>query len=387
MSRLTAVKRTVRAALVAGGVIALLLVLWLTVGAGASVRDAAATGNLDLLRWALALGASKAVINSTDQYGYGPLQLAAKGGHRDALILLLDHGGNVNLREGSSCNTPLIMAASRGHEDCCRLLLDRGAKAGDCGFFGGTQHTALQCAAQKGYLNVVKLCLERGIGPNEKEGSESALHRACRENHIEVVKTFAAAGADLTSTQEWYWNTPLQLAVKHERHEIAAFLREAAAPQEQRQRDMDRKQFEAIHTSLQKHDQLVIEAFLHQATRLVADSNGIHWETLNQGRKPGTYPGRHWNEPTYINGIAWHPRWSTGLYETVLDRSEPCPVRIPSLKDLQFELLGVGESRDTYVPKECPKTRVFRNDDGSSTIWFSGLEIEFRWCQFRLWWE
>ncbi len=386
MRRIFGATRIVRAVLVGGGVIALLIILWLTVGAGAFVRDAAATGNVDLLRRVLALGAGQAAINSTDRYGYGALQLAAKGGHRDALILLLEHGGNVNLRKGSSYNTPLIMAASYGHADCCRLLLDRGTEAGACGFFGSKQHTALQCAAQCGYLDVVKLFLERGIGPNEKEGTESALHGACRGNHIEVVKMLAAAGADLTSTQEWDRNTPLQLAIKHERHEIAAFLRQATGPQEQRQREMDQKQFDAIRASLQKQNQIIIEAFLHQGNRLVADSNGIHWETLDQGVKPGTYPGRNWNEPTYVNAIPWHPRWSTGLDEHVLDRSESCPVRIPSVKDLNFEILGVSESGDVYVQKECPNIKVFRTDD-AFVVRFSGFEIQFRWCQFRLFWD
>jgi len=285
MSQPSSVKQIVRIVLAVGGVIALLHVLWLTVGVGATLQEAAATGNVDQLRWALTWGAGPAAINGTDRYGYGPLQVAAKGGHREALILLLDHGGNVNLRQGSS------------------------------------------------------------------------------------------------------WNTPLQLAIKHKRLEITAFLREATAPQERHRREMDRKQFEAIHASVQEHNQLILEAFLHQGTRLVADSNGLHWETLGQGHKPGTYPGRRWNEPTYINGIAWHPRWSTGLYEDVLDRSEPCPVSIPSPQGLHFQMLGVGESRGAYVPKECPRMRVFRSTDGTFTVWFSGLEIEVRWCQFRLWWE
>jgi len=302
------------------------------------------------------------------------------------LILLLEHGGNVNLREGSSYNTPLIMAASYGHADCCQLLLDRGAEAGACGFFGSKQHTALQCAAQNGHLDVVTLFLERGVGPNEKEGTESALHGACREGHIEVVKMLAAAGADLTSTQEWSRNTPLQLAIKHERYEIAILLRKAIAPQERQQGDIDQKQFDTIRASLQKQNEIVIEAFLHQGNRLVADSNGIHWETLDRGVKPGTYPGRNWNEPTYVSGIAWYPRWSTGLDEHTLDRSEPCPVRIPSVKDLNFEILGVGESRDVYAQKQCPAVKVFRRDD-SFVVWFSGFEIQFRWCQFRLFWE
>ncbi|MCU0917678.1 MAG: ankyrin repeat domain-containing protein, partial [Planctomycetes bacterium] len=216
------VKRIIGLVLVSGGGIAFFLVFWWMIGTSAGLREAAATGNLDLLRRILARGASPGAINRTDPYGYGPLQLAAQHGHCEALALLLDHGGDVNLRRGSSCNTPLIMAASYGRADCCRLLLDRGARASDTGYFGGTQHTALQCAAQSGHGEIVRLFLARGIGPNEKEGSESALHRACREDRLDVVKLLLAAGADPLSTQEWYWNTPVQLALKHERHEIAA---------------------------------------------------------------------------------------------------------------------------------------------------------------------
>lgn len=72
MSQLFAVNRIIKTVLAVGGVLALLLVLWLTVGVGATVRDAAATGDVDRLRRALASGTGRAAVNGTDRYGYGP---------------------------------------------------------------------------------------------------------------------------------------------------------------------------------------------------------------------------------------------------------------------------------------------------------------------------
>lgn len=190
------------------------------------LRDAAANGDIKRIRLLSPFALDKWAINGTNMYGYGPMQLAAQNGHKDVLELLIKHGGDVNLRKPSSWNTPLIMAASRGHVDCCRLLLDKGAKADEYGMFGGTRHTALQSAAGNGHLGVVELFLSRGIGPNEKQGTTSALHRACKEGHLDVVKRLVAAGADLQSTQEWDKNTPLEFALKHSRTEIAEFLKE-----------------------------------------------------------------------------------------------------------------------------------------------------------------
>ena len=74
---------------------------------------------------------------------------------------------------------------------------------------------------------------EHDIGPNEEEGTISALHGACKEGHLDVAKRLVAAGADLYSTQEWKHSTPLEFALKHGRTQIAEFLKqvEDASPQ------------------------------------------------------------------------------------------------------------------------------------------------------------
>ena len=208
--------------------LALIMLLLVCVGARFMLRAAVVSGDIRRVRLILPFSLDKWAINGTDMYGYGPMQLAAQHGHKEVLALLIENGGDVNLRRPSSRNSPLIMAASRGHVDCCRLLLDKGAKAGEYGLFGGTRHTALQCAAQSGHLDVVDFLLGQGIGPNEEEGTISALHYACKAGHLYVVKRLVAAGADLHSTQEWKHHTPLEFALKHGRTEIAEFLKQAA---------------------------------------------------------------------------------------------------------------------------------------------------------------
>jgi ankyrin repeat protein len=361
--------------------IVLLFLGWL--GVRTVLRRAASQSNVRQVRILLDSAAGPRTINSTNMYGYGPMQLAAQNGHADVLEMLIEGGGDVNLRRPSSWNSPLVMAASRGHVDCCRLLLDKGADPSAYGMFGGTRHTALQSAAKEGHIEVVKLFLGRGIGPNEKQGSTSALHRACRWNHLDVVKELVAAGADITSRQEWRGNTPLQFAVKFENDEIAAYLKPMVASK--RDIENEHRLFDTINASVQKSGELVIEAYIPIAARFVVDSNGIHWESRNGG-KPGTNFGQKRNDPTYVNGIAWYPFWSTGIYEKALDQSEPCPVRIPSVDGIRFELLGVGESRDSYSMKACPAIKTFRYPNDEFAIFLAGTELHFKWCRFRLFW-
>ena len=192
-----------------------------------------------------------------------------------------------------------------------------------------------------------------------------------------------AAGADITSTKEWSGNTPLQFAIKYENDDIASYLKPMV--EAKRKSENERQLFDAINFSVQRISGLVIEAYIPIVARFVVDSNGVHWESRN-GWKPGTNFGKKLNEPTYINGYTWYPRWPTGIYERTADKSEPCPVRIPMIDSIQFELLGVGESRDSYLMKECPAIKTFRYDNLKFVILLTGNEIHYKWCRFRLFW-
>ena len=62
------------------------------------------------------------------QGGLGtPLSWAATMGHNQAILLLLEHGANINSLMDSQSITPLMMAATNGHVETVKLLLEKGA--------------------------------------------------------------------------------------------------------------------------------------------------------------------------------------------------------------------------------------------------------------------
>ena len=62
--------------------------------------------------------------------GYGgltPLLLAARDGHRQTAMALLDRGADIDQPSAGDHTTPLLMATINGHFDLAKMLLDRGA--------------------------------------------------------------------------------------------------------------------------------------------------------------------------------------------------------------------------------------------------------------------
>lgn len=79
-------------------------------------------GHLAILERLLEHGADVRVVDSG---GAGCLHAAVRGGHTDALALLLDSGGDEVLDEpDAQGNVPLHVAAELGRADCARLLLE-----------------------------------------------------------------------------------------------------------------------------------------------------------------------------------------------------------------------------------------------------------------------
>jgi tetratricopeptide (TPR) repeat protein len=84
--------------------------------------DAAKRGCLKDVSMLLGSGANVAV---TDKYGETALHLAAEGGHKDVVALLLDkYGADVDPTNHDG-HTALDLAAQRGHNDVVALLVDK----------------------------------------------------------------------------------------------------------------------------------------------------------------------------------------------------------------------------------------------------------------------
>ena len=68
--------------------------------------------------------------------------------------------------------------------------------------------------------------------------------------------------------------------------------------------------------------ELTIEAFVDGPSSLRFTRSGFYWSNGRNAK-----PGRHdaLNEPTYVNGKAWMPRWSKGHTDRGEDTTEPFP--------------------------------------------------------------
>lgn len=125
------------------------------------VFEAAAFGDLDRLTTVLQVDPAAATSFSGD--GFTPLHLAAFFGKREAVVLLLARGADVDARgRGWMTGTPLHSAASASHADVVALLLDAGAEPDARQTHGWTP---LHAAARNGNLELVELLLGRDADP------------------------------------------------------------------------------------------------------------------------------------------------------------------------------------------------------------------------------
>ncbi len=151
------------------------------------------------------------------------------------LAALGDEAGVRNrLSEGSppgvlDCDgwTPLHHAAALGHVQVVDALLDGGAhvnqRSSTPRSYEGS--TALHLAVAGGHAAVVESLLARGANPSLRDDAGyAAMHLAAELGHLGIVKRLVRAGARLNPLAGD--ETPLGLAVRQRRMQIAAILRQ-----------------------------------------------------------------------------------------------------------------------------------------------------------------
>ena len=88
--------------------------------------------------------------------------IACYHGHKDVVILLLDHSqGNIDFNaENYNGSTGFMMACSKGHKDVVKVLLDHSQGNIDFNAKYGNGRTGFMMACYSGYKDVVKLILK-----------------------------------------------------------------------------------------------------------------------------------------------------------------------------------------------------------------------------------
>ncbi|KAG5797164.1 hypothetical protein H9Q69_003773 [Fusarium xylarioides] len=134
--------------------------------------------------------------------GWTALGCAAHKGQLDAVRALLLHGADMDIRmdvgfgvlpgDGSAIN----WAACGGYLDVVKILLEKGAKSNICAtrpVFLGTGGTPVTMAAGKGHLEVVRYLLESGCDDDSTDGIPGwdAFIIACERGRLSIAKYFA----------------------------------------------------------------------------------------------------------------------------------------------------------------------------------------------------
>ena len=141
--------------------------------------------------------------------GFTPLLFAARHGHREAAMILLDAGAEIDEAAGDG-NTPLVGAAMSGHGGLAEWLLDRGADPNA----SGAGYTALHAAVMRSQPSLMASLLSHGANPDVPLTRSTPVPRWT----YQYIFTMREKGA-----------TPLLLAAKYLEPEMVDMLAEAGA--------------------------------------------------------------------------------------------------------------------------------------------------------------
>ncbi|XP_064609703.1 ankyrin repeat and KH domain-containing protein 1-like [Liolophura sinensis] len=192
-------------------------------------------------------------VESVDRVGKTALILACEKGHLTVIKSLIKHGAAF-VRCGSY--VPLFTAASKGHVGVIEEILQAGVplnltdskqwnmlhyaamngQAGTVQYLMSKQCPVLKSsngvtpaflAAMYGHLAVLQVFSEVHRSGNlvraSNSDSESPLHMACKNGHLEVVQFLLQIGCDMNQGN-WTGHTPLCYAVRHGHYDIVELL-------------------------------------------------------------------------------------------------------------------------------------------------------------------
>eukprot|EP00942_MAST-04A_sp_MAST-4A-sp1_P007975 g7975.t1 len=146
---------------------------------------------------------------------------AAHDGELDKCIEAIKNGASPDYQKHNGY-TPLHISAQEGHVEIvkylivkCRCNLDIQTNDHD---------TALVRAVRKGHTDVVQLLVENGASMTiKKKSGDTVVHLAVSWNYLHIVKIFVEHGAQL-DVQNDHGDTPLHTAVEEGRREMVEIL-------------------------------------------------------------------------------------------------------------------------------------------------------------------
>lgn len=174
-----------------------------------------AAGDLETVRSLVVAGAD---VTQSDYDRRTPLHLVCSEGHHEVAELLLVNGASSDARDRKG-RSPVDDAVKNGHRHILRVLRQYGANIPRHLFeaqpeLENQRGMDLIEHAARGRVDAVKKAL--GLGANSNFGdydSRTALHLACVEGRVDIVKILLQAGASPTVRDRW-GSTPADEARK-----------------------------------------------------------------------------------------------------------------------------------------------------------------------------
>jgi len=159
---------------------------------------AAFMGSLEIADMLLKKGVTS--INEGDKENMTPLHLSCERGHPEIVKLLLDHGADIEAKDGMG-RTPLAFTAGSRNMEVVHILVERGADINYSVAYQGRSYSALTLAAMYGFKDLVDYLIDKEVDI-AKNILEYTLQLAVQRNLPRLYDYVQEKGLDIARIKD-----------------------------------------------------------------------------------------------------------------------------------------------------------------------------------------